>query len=284
MSGFINRLNDIFLYMKEPLIVGVLLSLCASIIGVVLVLKRYSMIGDGLSHVGFGALATALALNLAPLQLAIPVVIISAYILLRIGESTKIKGDAAIALISSSALAIGYLFGSLTKGFTADINNYMFGSITTATKADLYMILPLSAIIIVVFVFTYNRIFSVTFDSSFAKATGVHTKSYNVLLAILTAIVVVIGMRVMGTLLISSLIIFPALSSMRVFNNFKKVIFSSALISIFCFLVAFIGFTKFSSAATIVIVNLFVFIIFTTIGFIIRKIKRYQKKDDSIIR
>lgn len=284
MSNYLNHLKDIIYYMKEPLIVGVLLSLCAAIIGVVLVLKRYSMIGDGLSHVGFGALATALALNLAPLQLAIPVVIIAAYILLRIGESTKIKGDAAIALISSSALAIGYLFGSLTKGFTADINNYMFGSITTATKADLYMIVPLAAIIIILFVFTYNRIFSVTFDPSFAKATGIHTKSYNVLLATLTAIVVVIGMRVMGTLLISSLIIFPALSSMRVFNNFKKVIFSSALISIFCFLIAFTTFTKFSSAATIVIVNLVVFLLFTLIGFVIRKIKRNKVKEQSIIK
>jgi zinc transport system permease protein len=196
---------------------------------------------------------------------------VAAYILLRLGQNTKIKADAAIAILSSSALAIGYLAGSLSSGFTADINNYMFGSITTASKTDLYLILPLSAIIIICFILFYNRIFAVTFDESFAKATGMHTRFYNILLAIFTAIVVVIGMRIMGTLLISSLIIFPALSSMRVFNNFKKVIISSMFISIFSFLVAFFAFSQFSSAASIVIVNLLVFLLFTFVGVLIRR-------------
>ena len=239
--------------------VGILLSLCAAILGVVLVLKRYSMIGDGLSHVAFGSVAVALALGQTPIQFALPIVMVAAYILLRLGQNTKIKADAAIAILSSSALAIGYLAGSLSSGFTADINNYMFGSITTASKTDLYLILPLSAIIIICFILFYNRIFAVTFDESFAKATGMHTRFYNILLAIFTATGVVIGMRIMGTLLISSLIIFPALSSMRVFNNFKKVIISSMFISIFSFLVAFFAFSQFSSAASIVIVNLLVF-------------------------
>jgi len=257
--------------MKEPLLVGILLSLCAAILGVVLVLKRYSMIGDGLSHVAFGSVAVALALGQTPIQFALPIVMVAAYILLRLGQNTKIKADAAIAILSSSALAIGYLAGSLSSGFTADINNYMFGSITTASKTDLYLILPLSAIIIICFILFYNRIFAVTFDESFAKATGMHTRFYNILLAIFTAIVVVIGMRIMGTLLISSLIIFPALSSMRVFNNFKKVIISSMFISIFSFLVAFFAFSQFSSAASIVIVNLLVFLLFTFVGVLIRR-------------
>ncbi|HOE77089.1 MAG TPA: metal ABC transporter permease [Bacilli bacterium] len=271
MSNFFEQVRDIFIYMKEPLLVGILLSLCAAILGVVLVLKRYSMIGDGLSHVAFGSVAVALALGQTPIQFALPIVMVAAYILLRLGQNTKIKADAAIAILSSSALAIGYLAGSLSSGFTADINNYMFGSITTASKTDLYLILPLSAIIIICFILFYNRIFAVTFDESFAKATGMHTRFYNILLAIFTAIVVVIGMRIMGTLLISSLIIFPALSSMRVFNNFKKVIISSMFISIFSFLVAFFAFSQFSSAASIVIVNLLVFLLFTFVGVLIRR-------------
>ena len=271
MSNFFEQVRDIFIYMKEPLLVGILLSLCAAILGVVLVLKRHSMIGDGLSHVAFGSVAVALALGQTPIQFALPLVMVAAYILLRLGQNTKIKADAAIAILSSSALAIGYLAGSLSSGFTADINNYMFGSITTASKTDLYLILPLSAIIIICFILFYNRIFAVTFDESFAKATGMHTRFYNILLAIFTAIVVVIGMRIMGTLLISSLIIFPALSSMRVFNNFKKVIISSMFISIFSFLVAFFAFSQFSSAASIVIVNLLVFLLFTFVGVLIRR-------------
>jgi len=271
MSNFFEQVRDIFIYMKEPLLVGILLSLCAAILGVVLVLKRYSMIGDGLSHVAFGSVAVALALGQTPIQFALPIVMVAAYILLRLGQNTKIKADAAIAILSSSALAIGYLAGSLSSGFTADINNYMFGSITTASKTDLYLILPLSAIIIICFILFYNRIFAVTFDESFAKATGMHTRFYNILLAIFMAIVVVIGMRIMGTLLISSLIIFPALSSMRVFNNFKKVIISSMFISIFSFLVAFFAFSQFSSAASIVIVNLLVFLLFTFVGVLIRR-------------
>ncbi|HHU23778.1 MAG: metal ABC transporter permease [Bacilli bacterium] len=271
MINFFEQVRDIFTYMKEPLLVGILLSLCAAILGVVLVLKRYSMIGDGLSHVAFGSFAVALALNQTPVQFALPIVMVAAYILLRLGQNTKIKADAAIALLSSSALAIGYLAGSLSSGFTADINNYMFGSITTASKTDLYMIVPLAAIIIICFIVFYNRIFAVTFDESFAKATGMHTRFYNILLSIFTAIVVVIGMRIMGSLLISSLIIFPALTSMRVFNNFKKVIVSSMFISVFCFLVAFFAFSQYSSAASIVIVNLLVFILFTFIGMLIRR-------------
>ena len=266
---------DIILY---PLMVGILLSLTASILGVVLVLKRYSMIGDGLSHVTFGvfAIIMALAPHLGNLStyVAIPIVIVIAYILLRIGESTKIKGDAAIGLISSAALAIGYFVGSLSEGFTKDINSMMFGSIITANKQDFLIILPVSLIVVILFVVLYNRIFSVTFDEDFAKATGVKTTLYNMIFACFTAVVIVVGIKIMGALLISSLVILPALSAMQVFTKFKKVIIASALISVFCFIVAFIGFANYSSAAIIVIIDLVVFIIFTIIGYIRKKLTR----------
>lgn len=274
MLSLISRLTDIIQYMWEPLLVGVLLSLCAALLGVVLVLKRYSMIGDGLSHVAFGALAVAIATNAAPMLVSLPIVIVSAYILLRIGDSKIVKGDAAVALISSSALAIGYFVGNLTNGFSSDISSYMFGSITTASKTDLYYIVPLAIVILLLYIFYQNRVFSITFDESFAKASGINTKVYNIILAIITAFVVVLGMRIMGTLLISSLIIFPALTSMKLFKSFKKVIWSSSVIAIICFLVAFFGFTKYSSASGIVIVNLIFFILATIIGMIKARIKK----------
>lgn len=275
MLNFLNNyIVDIIKYMKVPLIVGLLLSISAAMIGVVLVLKRYSMIGDGLSHVGFGSVAIALALGTSPLIISIPVVMISAYILLRLGENKKINGDAAIALISSSALAIGYITGNLTEGFSADINSYMFGSITTATMDDLFYILPITLGIIVIYIFLYNRIFAVTFDESFAKATGINTRVYSIIFALATAMVVVVGIKVMGSLLISSLIIFPALTSMRLFNNFKAVVISSVIVSVMAFLIAFFAFSRFSSAASIVLVNLIFLIIAYFISAIIKKIKK----------
>lgn len=261
---------------KYPLLVGILLSLTAAILGVVLVLKRYSMIGDGLSHVSFGVFAVIMALT--PLvdemvtYLAIPVVMVIAYILLRIGESTKIKGDAAIGLISSAALAIGYFVGSLSEGFTKDINSMMFGSIVLASRKDFLIILPVSLFVIFIFVFFYNRIFCVTFDEEFAKATGIKTKIYNMIFALFTAVTVVIGIKIMGALLISSLIILPALSAMQVFTKFKKVIIASAIISVVCFIVAFFAFANYSSASSVVIVNLIVFVAFSIVGIIKRRL------------
>ncbi len=268
---------DIIKYMKEPLLVGILLSIAAAMIGVILVLKRYSMIGDGLSHVGFGAFAVALALNQEPLLVALPIVIIAAYVLLRIGERKKLKGDAAIALISSSALAIGYIVGNLSNGFSADIGSYMFGSITTASKEDLYYTLPITIVIILLFIVFQNRIFSVTFDESFSKAMGINTRIYNIGLSIVTAVIVVLGIRIMGTLLISSLIIFPALTSMRLFKRFKWSVWAAMIISVICFLIAFLLFTEYSSAASIVLVNL-VFYIAATIFSILKNKK--QKKEN----
>lgn len=259
-------------FFKYPLLVGILLCLSASAIGVVLILKRYSMIGDGLSHVSFGVVAVAMAVNVSPklsIFVAIPIVIVVAYLLLIIGNSTKMKGDSAIALISSSSLAIAYLILNVT-GTSIDIDNYLFGSILFATKKDFYFILPIAIIIICFFVFFYNRIFAVTFDEAFAKATGTKTKLYNAIFAILTAVIIVLGMRIMGTLLISSLIIFPALTSMQVFKKFKIVIISSTIISVVNFLISFFLFTNFPSGASVVIVNLVVFIIFALIGQIMK--------------
>ena len=215
-------------FMSRAIIVGVLVSLCAALLGVSLVLKRYSMIGDGLSHVGFGALAIAAAVNVAPLALAVPVVVAAAFLLLRISQSSRIKGDAAIALISSSALAIGVVVISMTTGMNTDVSNYMFGSILSLSHADAVLSIVLSAIVLLMFVLLYPRIFAVTFDETFAKATGTNAKLYNTVIAVLTAVTVVLGMRMMGALLISSLIIFPALTSMRLCRSFKAVVVFSA--------------------------------------------------------
>ena len=261
---------DILKYMKVPLLVGLLLSISAALLGVVLVVKKYSMIGDGLSHVGFGSVAVALALGQQPLLISIPIVMLAAYILLRLGESKKVNGDAAIALISSSALAIGYIVGNLTNGFSTDINSYMFGSITTATVNDLYYIVPITIGIIIMYIFMYNRIFAVTFDEAFAKATGMNTRLYSVIFAFGTAIVVVVGIKVMGTLLISSLIIFPALTSMRLFRNFKRVVISSVIVAAIAFTTAFFLFSHLSSAASIVVVNLVLYLI-SIVVYLIKK-------------
>lgn len=272
-SGIVENFFNNFNIIKYPLFVGILLSVTASILGVVLVLKRYSMIGDGLSHVSFGVYAVAIGLGLtnAPILIVIPFVMLAAYVLLRLGESKKLKSDALIGVFSSSALAIGYLVGSMKHGgFTTDINSLMFGSIVFANRQDFIIMLITSAIVLTLFVLLYHRIFAVTFDESFAKATGVHTQLFNMLFATLTAITIVIGMRIMGTLLISSIIIFPALSSMQVFRKFKKVIISSALISIISFLIAFFIFTDYPFGASVVVVNLVVFIIFVIAGKLVR--------------
>ena len=254
-------------FMVRAFIVGLLVSLCASLLGVSLVLKRYSMIGDGLSHVGFSAMAIGAVLNVAPLAVAVPVVIAAAFLLLRVSENGKIKGDAAIALISSGALAIGVLAVSLKSGMNTDIYNYMFGSILSISRTDTVISVVLSVIVIAVFVFLYNRIFAITFDESFAKATGVKTGLYNTVLSVLTAVTVVLGMRMMGTLLISSLIIFPALTSMRVCKRFKSVVICSAVLSAVCFIMglAFSYILETPTGATIVAVNIISFAAFSAV-------------------
>lgn len=257
-----------YAFLVRALLVGVLVALCASLLGVSLVLKRYSMIGDGLSHIGFGALSLALALNFSPLQVSIPVVLIAAFLLLRISENSKINGDAAIALISSSALAIGIFATSLTPGMNLDVYDYMFGSILAMSDSDVYISVALSIFVLILYVLFYNKIFAVTFDERFAKATGTNSSFYNVLIALLTSITVVIGMRMMGALLISSLIIFPALTSMRVCKSFRGVIIVSAIVSVLCLLAGMILSYRFATPAgpSIVIANLSAFLLFSLLG------------------
>ena len=223
-------------FMQRALIVGVLVSLCAALLGVSLVLKRYSMIGDGLSHVGFGALAVASALNLAPLAVAVPVVVLAAILLLRLRQSAAVKGDAAIAMISSSALAIGVISLSLSTGMNTEVSSYLFGSVLSLSRGDAVFSVLLSLAVIALFVLFYPRLFAVTFDETFSRATGTKTELFNTLLAVLTAITVVLGMRMMGALLISSLIIFPALSAVRICRSFRAVVLTAAGISVLCFL------------------------------------------------
>ena len=224
-------------FLARAMLVGVLVSLCSALLGTPLVLKRYSMIGDGLSHVGFGALAIASAFGWAPLAVAVPVVVVSAVVLLRVSQSrSAIKGDAAVALISSGALAVGVLVISLTSGVNTNVSNYMFGSILTVSRSDAALSVILCAAVLVSFTLFYPRLFAVTFDETFARATGAGAGIYNTLLAVLTAVTVVLGMRMMGALLISSLIIFPPLAAMRVFRTFKSVTVCSAVLSVVCFI------------------------------------------------
>ena len=269
----IQTISEMFQYsfLSRALIVGILVSLCSALLGVSLVLKRYSMIGDGLSHVGFGALSIAMAVGWSPLKVSIPVVVISAFFLLKLSKSSKMKGDSA--LISSSSLAIGVIVTSQSTGLTTDVNNYMFGSILAMSREDIYISVALSIVVIILFIFFYNRIFTITFDEDFAKATGTKSDFYNMLIAFLTAITIVVGMRLMGALLISSLIIFPALTSMRVCKSFKTVIVSSAIISIVCFFFGMVASYVFSTpaGASIVAVNLVAFLIFTVIGKITKR-------------
>lgn len=290
MGGYLS-----YKFIQRALIVGTLVSLTAALLGVSLVLKRYSMIGDGLSHVGFGALTVAMALGFVsadalpaflplglrtgiaglcagiaanPLPFTMVIVVLCAVALLRLSGQGGMAGDSAIALISTSALALGVVVTSTTSGMNVDVYNYMFGSILAMSASDVWLSLILSGAVLVLFILFYPRIFAVTFDERFARATGMQAGVYNYLIALLTAVTVVIGMRMMGTMLISSLIIFPALSAMRVFGNFRAVTISAAIISVVCFLV---GMTlscvcSIPTGAGIVGINLFVYLICNAIA------------------
>ena len=256
------------LFIQRAILVGSLVSLCAALLGVSLVLKRYGMIGDGLSHVGFGVMTVATALGLTtPLYIAIPGVMLFAILLLKLDENSKVKSDSAIAIISSSALAMGVAITSLTTGLNADLCNFMFGSILAMSKMDVIISVVVSVIVAILFIVYYRKLFIITFDEEFAKANGLKVKRYTNLIALLTALVIVVGMRMMGTMLISSIIIFPALTAMRLCKSFKKVVVTSAIISVVCFLVGiyFSYVYNISAGAMIVIVNLIAFIIFTLI-------------------
>lgn len=261
-------------FVRYALIVGVLIALCSSLLGVTLVLKRFSFIGDGLSHVAFGAIAIAAVLNLSnQMILVFPVTILCAISLLRTGQNTKIKGDAAIAMISVGALAIGYLIMNLfsaSSNVSGDVCSTLFGStsILTLTRGEVWLCAILSLIVIAVFVLFYNKIFAVTFDENFALSAGTNANAYNLLIAIIIAIIIVLAMNLVGSLLISALVIFPALSAMRVFQNFRAVTICSAVLSVCC---AFFGIILSILASTpvgstIVAVNIVAFALFCAIG------------------
>ena len=282
-------------FIQRALIVGTLVALCAALLGVILVLKRYSMIGDGLSHVGFGALTIAVSLGVvtaetlpvflpegvrngiaalcamiaqSPLIFTLVIVVICATLLLRISKNSGLRGDSAIALISTSSLAVGVIVTSTTSGMNIDVYNYMFGSILAMSASDVYISVALSVAVLLLFIAFYPKIFAVTFDENFSKATGLNAGFYNLMIAVLTAVTIVIGMRMMGTMLISSLIIFPALTSMRVFSRFRQVVISSAIVSVVCFAVGIMlsCLCSLPAGAGIVAVNLAAFLIFSAIG------------------
>ncbi|MCR5150786.1 MAG: metal ABC transporter permease [Clostridiales bacterium] len=261
-------------FVRYALIVGVLIALCSSLLGVTLVLKRFSFIGDGLSHVAFGAMAIAAVLKLTNnMPLVLVITIISAILLLRTGSNAKIKGDAAVAMISVGALAIGYLLMNIfakSSNLSGDVCTTLFGStsILTLKKTEVTLCIVLSALVIAAFVFFYNKIFAVTFDENFALATGVKTGVYNLMIAVIIAVIIVLAMNLVGSLLISALVIFPALSAMRVFKNFKSVTICSAVLSVFCtaagIIVSVIAGTPVGS--TIVAADIIAFVIFAAIG------------------
>ncbi len=242
MNSIIHTLQFYFNYpfVRYALIVGILVALCSSLLGVTLVLKRFSYIGDGLSHVAFGAMAIASVMKLTNNMLVItPVTVISAIFLLRGGKNKKINGDAAIAMISVGALAVGYLLMNIFAtgpNLSGDVCSTLFGStsILTLTKSEVILCMVLSGVVLLLFVLLYNKIFTVTFDENFAKATGMNSDGYNLMIAVMIAFIIVLAMNLVGSLLISALVIFPAISSMHLFRNFKAVTISSAVISVVC--------------------------------------------------
>jgi zinc transport system permease protein len=261
-------------FVRYALIVGTLIALCSALLGVILVLKRFSYIGDGLSHVAFGALAIATIFDLTNTSVVVmPVTIVAAILILRTGQNTKINGDAAIAMLSVGSLAVGYLIMnvfSTSSNISGDVCSTLFGStsILTLTKAEVWLCIIMSIIVVAVFIIFYNRIFAITFDENFARATGVHAGAYNMLIAVITAIIIVLAMNLVGSLLISALVIFPASSAMRVVRNFKGVVIYSAVISVCCALFGIVMSILFSTpvGATIVVANIVVFLINCIIG------------------
>jgi len=279
MTEIMEKLTFYFQYpfVRYAMIVGVLIALCSSLLGVTLVLKRFSFIGDGLSHVAFGAMAVATAMNLTNnFILILPITVICAVLLLRTGQNTKIKGDAAIAMISVGTLAVGYLIMNLfskSSNLSGDVCATLFGStsILTLTKTEVWLCAVLSILVITVFLLFYHKIFAVTFDEDFCMATGVRAKVYNLILAVVIAVVIVLAMNLVGALLISALVIFPALSAMRVFKSFKAVTVCSVIVSVICaalgILISIVAGTPVGS--TIVAVDIAGFFIFSAAGIII---------------
>lgn len=245
-------------FMIRAIIVGVLVSFCASLLGVILVLKRYSLIGHGLSDVGFAALALALAVGASPIYVATPIVIAASFVIMYVSQNKRINGDVAIGIFSTGALSFGIIITAISKGFNMDIYSYMFGSVLAMSSFDVVVSVVLSVVVIATFVIFYNRLFIVTADEDFARAIGINVTFYQFLISFLTALTVVVGMRMIGTLLISSLIIFPAIIARRFVRSFKYLVLLSALISVFCFILGILisFFYNLPTGAGIVLVNI----------------------------
>jgi zinc transport system permease protein len=272
----LQELTEIFGYpfFARAALAGVLISLCASLLGVSLVLKRYSMIGDGLSHVGFGALAVAAFMNVAPMTVALPVVVAAAFLLLRLGNSARIKGDAAIGLISIGSLSIGVLVLSLGKGVNTDLESYLFGSILAMSRSDVILSVLLAISVLTLYILFYNRIFAATFDETFARAGGVKTGASNMLTALLTAVTITLGMRIMGAMLISGLLIFPALTAMRLFQTFRSVTIAAALTAVGCFVLGLSAsfWLSLPPGASVIAANIVAFFFFWGFGALPRRL------------
>ena len=265
---------DMFTYpfMQRALLVGLIITICAALVGVSLVLRKNSMIGDGLSHTAFSAFALATVLGLTPLYFALPVVIIASFFVLRLSQNRKMHGDAAIAVLSASSLAIGTMAISVSKGVNIDLNSYLFGSILSVSWGDVLLSAILAVVVILLYLFAYHRIFAITFDEEFAKSVGVKTGVYDAIFAAICSVVVVLGMRLLGSLLISSLVIFPTLSAMRLCRTFKGIVFTSVIISIIAFVAGLMASYTFATptGATVVIANLIIFVI----AYLIEKIRK----------
>ena len=276
-TKFVDYLN--YPFVRYALIVGILIALCSSLLGVTLVLKRFSFIGDGLSHVAFGAMAIAGVLRLTNEMLfVLPVTVLCAVLLLRTGQNAKIKGDAAIAMISVGALAIGYMLLNLfptSSNVSSDVCTSLFGStsILTLTQLEVWLCIGLSVAVVVIFLLFYNKIFAVTFDENFCKASGINANAYNLIIAMITATIIVLAMNLVGSLLISALIIFPALSAMRLFRSFRGVILCSAIISVICAAIGIILSILFSTpvGSTIVTADIAVFLLFCGLSAILKR-------------
>ncbi len=254
-------------FILKALLVGSLIALSSSVLGIFLVLKKYSMIGDGLAHVSFATVALALVLNAAPLLVSIPMVIAASFLILKLNEKADLHGDAAIGLVSSFSVAVGVLLASVSKGFNVDLFSYLFGSILVISNMDVYLSLALSMVVVLGLLFFYNALFAVTHDEEFAEVIGIDAKLMNRVIAVLTSITIVLGIRVVGTMLISSMIIFPTVTALQVSKSFKQTIVISALVSVFCViagvLLSFI--INLPTGATIVILNALCFAVFFSI-------------------
>ena len=273
MHEFISMITEAFSYgfMQRALIVGILIALCSAMLGLFLVLKKFSMIGDGLAHVSFATVAIALLLNQSSLVVSIPVVIIASLLILKINESASVYGDAAIGLVSSFSVALGILITSVSEGFNVDLFSFMFGSILVISEVDVWLSVILSGVVVSTIIFFYHDLFAVTHDEAFAKVIGINTKLMNNMIAILTAITIVLGIRAVGTMLISSMIIFPAVTALQFAKNFKMTIILSGIISVISVIVGVIGsyWMNWPSGASIVMVNAILFML----AFIYKKLR-----------